>query len=295
MIMPDKTIQKGYTTEGHRDFLRTMNKWYKEGIVDKEFMTTDWALLKEKWNNGRAGYAGGATWYRLYKGTELYDGLMAVDPKAEIVLAPPIKGPEGYYGYMLGGRSTSGGLCFGIQLEKDQAKLIKAIQMLEKIMSDFNLCTMVHWGQEGVHWQKNPELGSPDWIEPYIDPQKRGPIGTGFFWGQPGTWENMKRYQRSDYDELTKYAAMTNLKNEEAYTHLITTSADISKIEGDLVPIMRQWMIRFITGDADIETGWNEYLADLKARGQDKVDAAMNESYRNAAKALAEMDRLLGM
>lgn len=56
MLQPDGTVKSGLVTEEAKEALTTLNRWYSEGLIDPEFVTTDNAILKQKWANGKVGY-----------------------------------------------------------------------------------------------------------------------------------------------------------------------------------------------------------------------------------------------
>lgn len=290
MITDQGGIVPGYAHPNFKLIVKTLSRWYEAGIIDPEFMTTDWALLKEKWYNGRIGYVPSSTWYRYYEGTELYDGLKEVDPTAEISMGPAVKGPQGLYGYPGWGKATSN-TCFGIHLSEDMHKLEKAMHVVNETMSDSELYTLTHWGEEGVHWERNPENGGPRFLGTYADAQKRGPLGTGFFYSMPGTWENQKNFERDDFDELTKYAVDRNVEPEKQYTYLISMGdEDIRKLELDMGPKWKDWYIRFIIGDADVDSQWDEYMAELNAAGLGEIITAYSDAYGEVGDTLADIE-----
>lgn len=78
------TVKYAGIESGYKEFLTLMNKFYKEGLIDKDFATRDDKSLESMITSGRAG-AMVTAWGSL----DLYNNVMkAKDPKALLVAAP---------------------------------------------------------------------------------------------------------------------------------------------------------------------------------------------------------------
>ena len=51
----DKKMEYGPITSNYKDFLMTMHKWYKEGLLDNNFMGADNKIVESSMLNGKAG------------------------------------------------------------------------------------------------------------------------------------------------------------------------------------------------------------------------------------------------
>lgn len=93
------TVKYGPTDPRFKEFLTLMNKWYREGLLDRDFATTDAKLLEAKITGGQIGAA------VLYTGSGIgnYNTLMKdKDPNFHLVAAPyPVmkKGDKQIWGY----------------------------------------------------------------------------------------------------------------------------------------------------------------------------------------------------
>lgn len=280
MLQSDGSVKWGMTTDGAKQALTTLNRWYKEGIIDPEFVTTDNAILKQKWANGKIGYMTFGTWYRLIPGGEFYEALKAVDPNAEIIMGPAPKGPEGRYGYMNWGTITSS-IAFGKHLEKEPQKLQTAIQIIDKIMSDKELYGNIKYGKEGEHWARNPEHNGVEPIAPYNDIQKTGTIGNNFFGSVVGIPEVQDFYARKDEHELYKYAISGNVKEGEDYFCWINLFVDpeVSKQAADAGPLAIKWAIDFITGAKPIDQ-FDQFVKEWEEAGGKLLTEEANRAYQ---------------
>ncbi|CAH8711068.1 extracellular solute-binding protein [Paenibacillus thiaminolyticus] len=93
------TVKYGPTAPRFKEFLTLMNTWYQEGLLDRDFATTDAKLLEAKITGGQIGAA------VLYTGSGIgnYNTLMKdKDPNFHLVAAPyPVmnKGDKQIWGY----------------------------------------------------------------------------------------------------------------------------------------------------------------------------------------------------
>lgn len=51
----DGTVKYGVIEPGYKEFLTTMNQWYNEGIIDKDFTTRDWKSDDALFTSGKTG------------------------------------------------------------------------------------------------------------------------------------------------------------------------------------------------------------------------------------------------
>lgn len=79
------TVKYGYAEPAYKDFLITMNKWYKEGLLDKSFASIDSKSVDAKIINGDAGATFGWAQGGLLKWT---NAARINDPDFELVGVP---------------------------------------------------------------------------------------------------------------------------------------------------------------------------------------------------------------
>jgi putative aldouronate transport system substrate-binding protein len=280
----DGTVKLGVTTQRGKQVLTLLNKWYNEGLIDPEFVTTDDAIFQQKWANSKMGYMQG-TWYRFIPSGDYYDNLMAATPTAIIQMGPAPKGPDGKYGYRSWGNINSS-ICFGKQLAADQPKLDRVLQVLDTIFTDPTLFTPLFHGQEGVHYKLDAN-GRRVAIPPYDDASKRGPIGTVFFSSMPAIPSLAIQDNEPNYQELTKYAVdRTTLDNQDYFTWVsLFQNADVVKAAANAQTVAAKWMIDFITG-AKPMTEFDTFLAEWNAAGGDKLTQDANDAYKKGQSGL---------
>jgi putative aldouronate transport system substrate-binding protein len=287
--LPDGTVTYGLLLDNFRTLLRQVNTWYKAGYMDPEFVTQAWAELRERWNNGKIGVIHMSTWYRLIPGGENWEQPKAINPNADIGMLPPVKGPSGSYGYFGWGKAT-GTLAFGAHLAKEPAKIQKQLAIIDELTTDKQWYIDSNWGQEGVHWQRNPKTGAFEFIPPYNETQKRGPIGMYFWSTFSGSWDVSAQSYGTQTAIWTKYATNRTFAPETSFTYLIKTSADANKQIAAATPIWSAWIVKFITGEKSLDTDWEQYKKEVLAAGMDKVIPEANNLWKNVDSILATID-----
>lgn len=286
--MPDGTVQYGLLTENFRTMLKQINTWYKAGYMDPEFITQDWAGLREKWNNGKIGVLHMSTWYRLIPTGENWEQLLAVNPNAKIGMLPPVKGATGSYGYFGWGKAT-GTLAFGAHLANQPEKIQKQLQVIDELSTSSDGFIAMGYGKEGEHWTRNARTGAFEFIPPYNETQKRGPIGS-WFWGLFMSWETQAQSFGNQVPTWTKYATNRTFAPETSFTWLVQISADANKLVAAATPIWRAWMVKFITGEKSLDTDWAAYLKEVNDAGMAKVTVEANANWKTVSSTLATID-----
>ncbi|WP_339190950.1 ABC transporter substrate-binding protein [Paenibacillus sp. FSL R5-0490] len=121
-------VEFGPIQPGYRDFLETMAKWYKEGLIDPEIMTNDGKAFDYKVTSNLAGaYQGG-----VFSGMGKYFNLMRdTDPNFNVTGVPWPVSPDGtsYATFNLDAKVLSYGEA--ITASADEEKLIYIVQWMD--------------------------------------------------------------------------------------------------------------------------------------------------------------------
>jgi len=276
MRTSENEVQWGGVMDGTRQALELLHRWYEQGLIDPEFVTVDANAMTQKWANGQIGFLH-STWYRLIPGGEHYDALKAVNPDAEIAMGWAPKGPDGQFGYFNFGPITSS-ITFGKQLEGSD-KLVRALQLVEEIMTDEQLATFVRYGEEGEHWERDPETGAILFKPPYDEPQNRGALGVSFFAAMPPSPEVQSFHARKDEAELYAKAEAGNVDNFVPYLGGFIPP-DVYAQAPDAATIQATWTLDFITGAKPIDQ-WDTYVQEWNDAGGKVLTDAANEAMKN--------------
>ncbi len=88
----DDKVKFGFIEPGFKEYLTEMNKWYKEGLIDKDFATRDRKSKEAMYTSGKAG-----AYMAAYGNVDMYAAsLKANDPKGQFGAAvyPSLKAGE---------------------------------------------------------------------------------------------------------------------------------------------------------------------------------------------------------
>lgn len=116
-------VEFGPIQPGYRDFLETMAKWYKEGLIDPEIMTNDGKAFDYKVTSNLAGaYQGG-----VFSGMGKYFNLMRdTDPNFNVTGVPWPVSPDGtsYATFNLDAKVLTYGEAITASADEDKLKYI---------------------------------------------------------------------------------------------------------------------------------------------------------------------------
>nr|WP_246318006.1 extracellular solute-binding protein [Paenibacillus taichungensis] len=116
-------VEFGPIQPGYRDFLETMAKWYKEGLIDPEIMTNDGKAFDYKITSNLAGaYQGG-----VFSGMGKYFNLMRdTDPSFNVTGVPWPVSPDGtsYATFNMDTKVLSYGEAITASADEDKLKYI---------------------------------------------------------------------------------------------------------------------------------------------------------------------------
>lgn len=278
MVQPDDTLKLGITMPESKEALALLNMWYKAGYIDPGFITASDNVTRNKWYNGKIGYFDVGQWKRLMPNGIFQTNLKAINPDAKVILAPPIKGLRGDYGYYCWARISSM-VCFGKHLERT-TKLARAIQFLNAIATTEELANLVSFGIEGEHWVRD-ETGTMVFTEAYSTTDKRMKLGTNMAFAVTIP-ELMYKQLTPDITQYTKYSKMTTIKPEVDYVHWPRVFCDadlLTKYYDEMRPTVSKWMINFITGNEPISR-FDDFLKEWKNIGGEDIEHEMTRAYK---------------
>lgn len=264
----DGTITWGGITEEAKEATKLINKWYMEGLIDPEFMTDDNSLIGQKFNSKKVGFIETNMYHHLYGQQQAFEenGITPVYGKG-------LLGPAGKPLQMSNG-ALQVPLLLGAQVEKDEAKRIKILQILNELATNDEIYLTTVFGQEGVTYEMKD--GVPTFLPPYdTDGDQRLAMGLGGFYNPfieraVSTWKFHMPQDKLDFkqqltdgaeviadvlgptvlDSKAKYFANLSALQDEYFTKAIISNNEVDKL---LEEFKTQW---------------------LKAGGQDILDEA---------------------
>ncbi|MFJ5768981.1 extracellular solute-binding protein [Psychrobacillus sp. NPDC093180] len=117
----------GVISDGRKDLVQFFANLYKEGAMTKDFAVLDWASTNTEFYSGKAGiFVGGVSGM-----SEAYfEGLLAINPEAQLVAIPPFETPDKSKGFTIGS-GYSGILALNAKLADDEGKIYRALEMVD--------------------------------------------------------------------------------------------------------------------------------------------------------------------
>ncbi|KRF18427.1 hypothetical protein [Paenibacillus sp. Soil787] len=193
-----------------REALATLNKWYKAGYINPEWITMDNNTVNNEWINGNTIY------YQflglnikiqdLPEGDASMNGRQLVkNPQAKLDYVPFPKAKDNIKPALITYEGiVNQALAFGKQLEKDPDKLHAVMKAVNALKTDPELYKLLSTGIEGKTYDMVDGVPSVKKEFNNADAQTK----EGFNWGIPGgtNWDIQKSLSAKFYiDNLKKY------------------------------------------------------------------------------------------
>ena len=281
MYVENGVVKMAYAEPGWKDGLIYLNKLYKEGLIDPQVFTNDMTMHKALAENPDAVIMGftQAGWPGMF-----LDWMGKSGRWQDYVPVAPLKGPTGLQQspeYPYGFGST------GAALISKSSKYPEAAYRLIDLMYSYEATMRSVYGRPGIEWEDAKAgaesisgTGTPRYnilvpwseAEQSITWQQAAPTyrSTQFRleWQQFNPADPLERYlYQWSRDIYAPYG-----KPQMEVPPLVFTSEQskqLGTLSAALVSFSDQMFASFVTGQADIATGWDKYLADLKTNGLD--------------------------
>jgi putative aldouronate transport system substrate-binding protein len=300
-VTADGSLQYGLVMDKARDVLALLRQWYDEGLLDREFITTDDGAYSQKWANGKFGML--CTGYEKLlpgknagdKGGKYYSKVHEVNPDAWIMQGPLVKGPNGDSGNLTYGYLTSA-ITFRRGIEPE--KLERALQIVNACMTNKEFNIRLRLGDEGVHWTLDKATNMPSYLPEYNTDDTRNALGLNGVFGieiapfsesytsaeyaaQLGfglPQEEGKEDWRIAYEQ-SKEATVVAGKSYIPWANQFYSS-EVSKLTANTQLVESTWMIEFIIGSKSLDQ-FDEFVKQWMDAGGQKMTEAANEAYQN--------------
>ncbi|MDQ8738774.1 extracellular solute-binding protein [Paenibacillus sp. LHD-38] len=277
-------VVRGEIEPGAKQALEVLNRWYKNELIDPEFVVNKGNNFEDKMLTGKAG-AGEFYWWVFIPGSAFlggetwYDKLHKDNADFNWLTTGGVKGPEGKFGISQSPAGSGTGLMFGKQLEKDQDKLAKYLQIFEATQFDPEIYELLNFGVKGTHWNLN-DKGIVEHIKPYDDQKEKDKLGIAGGYSMAGSF--------NDYDFQTSYtsdkslrqlAKDTRAKGTQIYDILSAYQKPVlNEYQDRLTQFTLQNYIDFITGRKPLSE-FDKYVEEWKKMGGDKVMQEAEQLY----------------
>lgn len=278
-IVTDGKVEFGITSEKARAAFKVLNRWYEAGIIDPEFVTDDWNTYRGKFVNGKMGMLDQAAWYHNHSTGQV--GADAAAAGMTTVVGTPVIGPAGkMIGITQGFKQSPYGL--GVDTVKDEKKVETILKMLDDIAMDLETYMIIQYGKEGEHYDIVD--GGPVRKEAYVDPiNAAASAGLLFFQfnpQNPAMIHNDNPNAKLAFKEQVNKPEITRMS--DAMQLRILPSFDANR--DALIKMLKEYELKFITGEVDLDKGFDNFVAEMNRIGLAQATAEANAIYANASK-----------
>ncbi len=285
MIKDDKVVFAPILPET-KEYLTTMAKWYKEGLIDPEFITREdtnnYHILNNK--SGATCY-----WTGYIAGQNVNTEVLANDPDTNWqVIQPPVlvKGqePKTY-----SQQAATVGFSWGISSSAENA--VEIIKMLDYVFSDEG-SMLFNFGTEGESYEM--VNGQPQ----YLDAVKNSEDGLVTWIRSNGIQALIGMRQMPEYEAASCVNAdvKTQLFNyiDNDYFYPINPSLTLTEAEQDLYEInmssiktyVNEELLKFFIGTRPIEE-FDDFVNRINELGINEMTTLKNQAY-DRYKSIAE-------
>ncbi len=265
-----------------KDALAKLQQWYKDGIIDPEFITGEntggyWAV-SQAFNNGKVGVTGMALsqhWLipknETDTGAQCYAEFAAANPGTKwgetIDIGPAITGPEGKSGTHCWGAYGNSGYAFTTKAMEDPRKVDAILAIIEARSTDDDFYTFTTWGVEGKHFEYSEE-GVPRRLEPYNKTSEYSKEGVSVFKvGFNSAVESNQEPHSKNFFEKYKTPGYKDI--------LVPPVEAANQYLTDLKTFTLDAYIKFITGEESIDK-FDEFVEKFNSLGGEQIINEIN-------------------
>lgn len=277
-----------------KDALALLTKWYKDGIIDPEFVLGEnskgyWGE-SQPFENGQIAMTNTGVWYHtarpvMAKGANMEPTDWSAEEPAFLKA-----NPNGHYDYIkppVGASGKSGTLHSTVMdgyvmafskksVDADPGKLGKILQLSEYLNKDYAAYCLMWFGKEGISYKIDTTLNMPvaiDTDKKYSDINVLYPlIGANILFGY-----NYDAYLKGGGNDLLwakkTFSYTTNYTNQK----LFATPSE-SKYWGDLWKLQQEAYVSIITGDKPVSY-FDDFVKQWNAQGGSTIVKEANDMW----------------
>ena len=275
-----KTVVYGPVTDNYKEWLKWMNKLYSNNLIDPDYFSGDSDIYMKKAMENRVG---------LYVDNPAVLGTMVKDGAANGL---DIKWTPMEYMYY-NGKSVNYSSAYKRYVQPYGLAVSKDCEDPERLLKWFDFFfteegnDLLNWGVEGVSYtaegdkkvytdavMKDPEMEPSTALSKYASPTFIGIQSpeASMALADEFTLQCRETWAKTDISGAAEPFIAFTPEEQETNTQYST----------DLATIKDSWRDRFITGEKNVETDWEEYLKELDSyHVQDliKINQAATDRY----------------
>lgn len=267
----------------YKEALKLIQKWYKAGYIDPEFVTDDRTQQRNKWSEGKFGIlADNAFWMDSTRGENgVLTMLEMKNSAAQFEFLLPFKGPDGNKGSYIDFPTLTGDGTIYFGKDASDEVVAKMMEIKETLASDWELYKQVYFGTEGTDYttDANGKLK----ISPDLNIEKINKAGIAqTFSLMPITMDWMKNTM-NERDELVHSQGLEQPKVFNGMDFAVSKMNEAQeKKETDVLKIVDEYYINAITGKVDIDATWDSYVESVNKSGLREILAEFESLYKES-------------
>lgn len=265
MLSADGHIVSGTIQPGAKEALKFLNKLYKAGAIDPEFVTDNEDRTDQKFKKGMFGAT--SNYYFVMDTANTYGYYKAFhdnNPNGVLVQGPALTTP-GYTN--IGMRSNGAGGWINHSVCKDAKHIDAAFRVFDWLATDEG--QMFTWyGTEGTDYKIENDMVVS--LVPQEDYPKLG-ITQIYLLN-----DNLTKHFSKDYQAVYAEAQKTKTK---AYTDGITIP-ETAKYQQLLKDYTKEMYVKMVVGDVAIDGGFEEFVKEYQKRGGEELYNAWDAAYQ---------------
>ncbi|RAV14825.1 DUF3502 domain-containing protein [Paenibacillus contaminans] len=287
-LMPNTFTQRdgkiAYTSvlPQYKEALKLLQKWYKAGYIDPEFVTDDRTQQRNKWSEGKFGIlADNGFWMDSARGENgVLKMLEMKNSAAQFQFMSPFQGPDGSKGSFVDFPSITGDGAIYFGKGASDEIVAKMMEIKEALASDWGLYKEAYFGTEGTDYtiDANGKLK----ISPDLNSEKINKAGIAQTFGlMPITMDWMKNTM-NERDEIVH---RQGLEQPKVFNGMDFAVSQVNKAQekkgADVLKIVDEYYINAITGKADIDGTWDKYVENANKAGLSDILAEFQTLYKD--------------
>jgi ABC-type glycerol-3-phosphate transport system substrate-binding protein len=261
----DGVLTSGTIMPGTKEALKFINKLWNEGAIDPEFITDDWAKCMDKVNRGYYAAISGRT-HAFWSSSNYWNLLRENVPEASWTYADPLV--SYFTDKPMGPRQLTRRGWLKTVVHADTEKIDTVMKYLDFLATE-PAAEVVLCGIEGETFTRNADGTIKNLYGDADAPQ----------WGIAmmtlARWDLASRY-------TPLYVDVMNKIKPTAHPALVDSFVidEVAEYQAELNDYQSRMLTQFAVGEADIETGWDDFVQEWLRRGGQELGDAYNREYQ---------------
>lgn len=273
--MDGDTVMFGPMTDGYKEFVTTLAKWYDEGLIDADLATVDKSTVQAKFSNGESGVSIQQTGnidncVAANEGTDF-----AATPMESLVLNSGTESEFAQYSNLFDGS-------FGFSVSTQCSDVEAACRWLDYFYSEEG-SMLINYGLEGISYEiVNGEVVFTDLILNNEETPNTTTARTSI--AHPRNWPHVQENSILEYSDFDKNLLTTwfaDKMSERSYPTVTYTDEEselISEKWSDIDTYAKEMITKFILGTESLDN-WDSFISTLEQLGINDILEARQTAY----------------